>query len=248
MERLRRVGSWGMFRRQHSDGPSSAVSSVDSVIDFIANGNETRAGNTYHRVDSVSAGGYTMVTYVATNIQNFPDSSSVSGQILAVRAYLHQSVSDGGVKISSWSGVDDNFALALNDFASASGVDTSSSGIPAHTRPIAVNAGGLAYTSTMGALDPNGGFTSLGVPAGFTSVGRGSDNQILEDGAFAVQANAGTVDPTWTWVYGPPARPWLVTTFSLNAAPPAAAAAAAATAATAAAAAEQSADGGRRTG
>src|SRR6266487_6529074 len=87
-------------------------SSVDSVIDFIANGNETRAGNTYNRVDSVSAGGYTMVTYVATNIQNFPDSSSVSGQILAVRAYLHQPVSDGGIKISSWGGVEDNFALA----------------------------------------------------------------------------------------------------------------------------------------
>ncbi len=195
-------------------------SSVDSVIDFVASTPNTRVGNTYHRVDSVSAGGYTMVTYVATNIQNFPDSSSTSGQILAVRAYLHQPVSDGGVKISSWGGVEDNFALALNDDASASGVDTSSTGIAAHTRPIAVNAGGLAYTATMGALDPNGGYTGLGDPSGFTSVGRGSDNQILEDGAFALEANAGTVDPTWTWVYGPPARPWLVTTFSLNAAPP----------------------------
>jgi len=193
-------------------------SSVDSVIDFVASTPNTRVGNTYHRVDSVSAGGYTMVTYVATNIQNFPDSSSTSGQILAVRAYLHQPVSDGGVKISSWGGVEDNFALALNDDASASGVDTSSTGIAAHTRPIAVNAGGLAYTATMGALDPNGGYTGLGDPSGFTSVGRGSDNQILEDGAFALEANAGTVDPTWTWVYGPPARPWLVTTFSLNAA------------------------------
>jgi len=193
-------------------------SSVDSVIDFIADANNTRPGNIYHRVDSVSAGGYTMVTYVATNIQNFPDSSSVSGQILAVRAYLHQPVSDGGIKISAWSGVDDNFSLALNDHATASGIDTGSS-IPAHTRPIAVNAGGLAYTATMGALDSTG-FTGLGVPSGFTSVGRGSDNRILEDGAFALQASAGTVDPQWTWVYGPPARPWLVTTFSLNAAPP----------------------------
>src|SRR6266496_2940664 len=113
-------------------------SSVDSVIDFIADANNTRAGNIYHRVDSVSAGGSTMVTYVATNIQNFPDSSSVSGQILAVRAYLHQPVSDGGIKISAWSGVEDNFSLALNDHAAASGIDTGS--IPAHTRPIAVNA------------------------------------------------------------------------------------------------------------
>jgi hypothetical protein len=216
---------------RHGDAVIATVfwigsSSIDSLIDFIADGNDTRARNIYHRVDSVSAGGYTMVTYVATNIQNFPDSSSVSGQILAVRAYMHQAVVDGGIKISAWSGVEDDFAIALRDVAHASGIDTGAN-IPAHTRPIAVNAGGMVYTATMGALDSMGqAFTGLGAPGApfgpMRCIGgppcRGSDRYILEDAEYAVLASAGTVDPTWTWMYAPPARPWLVTTLSLNAA------------------------------
>jgi PKD repeat protein len=188
---------------------------VDSVIDFIADLNNTRAGNQYHLVEYVTTGGYSMATYIATNIQNFPDTSSVSGQILAVRAYLRDSVADGGVTISAWTGVEDNFAVALGDHHSAMGSDTGS--IPAHTAPIAVNAGALAFTVTMGAVHPTG-FTGLVLPDGFTSTGRGSDTRILEDAAYAVQANPGTIDPQWTWLYGAPARPWLVTTLALNAA------------------------------
>ncbi len=190
---------------------------VDSVIDFIADANNTRAGNPYHLIGYVTAGGYSMATYVATNIQNFPDSSSVSGRTLAVRAYLSQSVTDGGVTISSWSGVEDNFALALGDNHVASGSDTGS--ITAHTAPIAVNAGALAFTVTMGELDSTA-YTGLSLPPGFTSIGRGSDRFILEDAASQVQASAGTIDPQWNWAYAPPARPWLVMTFALNAAQP----------------------------
>src|SRR5206468_6284393 len=94
-----------------------------------------------------------------------------------------------------------------------------------------VNAGGIVYTATMGALDTTGGgaFTGVGEPgAPFSQLrcvgggpcGKGSDRYILEDAEYAVLASAGTVDPTWTWMYAPPARPWLVTTFSLNVAPP----------------------------
>ena len=199
---------------------------VDSVVDFVASTPNTRVGNTYHAIDYVTAGGYSMATYVATNIQNFPDSSSVSGQILAVRAYMRDSVVDGGIKISAWRGVEDNFALALRDVAHASGTGTGAS-IPAHTRPIAVNAGGIVYTGTMGALDTTGAFTGLdapGTPFGpMQCVGgavciRGSDRFILENAVTAVFASATTVDPIWNWVYDPPARPWLVTTLSLNAA------------------------------
>src|SRR6266480_4215419 len=203
---------------------------VDSVVDFVASTPNTRVGNSYHLIDYVTAGGYSMATFVATNIQNFPDSSSVSGQILAVRAYMHQRVVDGGIKISAWSGIEDNFAAALFDHATASGVDTGSN-IPAHTRPIAVNAGGIVYTATMGALDTTGGqgFTGVGGPGtpfnqlrcvGGIDCGPGSDKYILEEAEYAVLASAGTVDPTWTWMYTAPARPWLVTTFSLNVAPP----------------------------
>src|SRR5437773_904055 len=201
---------------------------VDSVVDFVASTPNTRVGNTYHLIDYVTAGGYSMATFVATNIQNFPDSSSVSGQILAVRAYMHQRVVDGGIKISAWHGVEDNFAVALRDVAHASGTDVGAN-IPAHSRPIAVNAGGLVYTATMGALDTTGGegFTGVGEPGAPFSplqcVGgilcpRGSDRYIVENAEYAVLASAGTVDPTWTWMYGDPTRPWLVVTFSLNAA------------------------------
>ena len=204
---------------------------VDSVVDFVASTPNTRVGNTYHPIDYVTAGGYSMATFVATNIQNFPDSSSVSGQILAVRAFMHQRVVDGGIKISAWSGIEDNFAAGLRDVAHASGADTGGN-IPAHTRPIAVNAGGIVYTATMGALDTTGAMLFTGVSApgtpfgrlhcvGGFDCGRSSDKYILEDAEYAVLASAGTVDPQWTWMYGgTAARPWLVTTFSLNAAPP----------------------------
>jgi len=193
-------------------------SSVDSVVDFVASTPNTRVGNTYHLIDYVTTGGYSMATYVATNIQNFPDTSSVSGQILAVRAYLSQSVSDGGIAISAWTGVEDNFAVALGpDHFTATGSDTGF--FAAHTAPIRVNAGAVAVTVTMGAVDTTK-YTGVSQPSGFARVGpgRGSDKFILEDAGYQVQASAGTVDPQWTWGYEPPARPWLVSTFSLNAA------------------------------
>ncbi|HEY6092974.1 MAG TPA: hypothetical protein VIV83_13350, partial [Gemmatimonadales bacterium] len=197
---------------------------VDSVIDFIADANNTRAGNTYHLVEYVTRNGYSMATYVATNVQNFPDSSTTSGQILAVRAYLHQPVADGGIEISAWSGVENDFTLALGAHNSASGVDTGGN-IVAHAAPIAVNAGALAFTVTMGAMDTVGGaFTGVFLPSGFSAVavpgdnGRGSDRYMVNQAGYAVQASAGTVDPQWTWQYAPPARPWLVSTFALNAA------------------------------
>ena len=189
---------------------------VDSLVDFVASTPNTRVGNPYHLIEYVTAGGYSMATYVATNIQNFPDTSSVSGQILAVRAYLSQSVSDGGIAISAWSGVEDSFAVALGpDHYSATGSDTGF--FAAHTAPIRVNAGAVAFTVTMGDVDTTK-YTGVSQPSGFARVGPGygSDKFILEDAAYAVQASAGTVDPQWTWGYAPPARPWLVSTFSLN--------------------------------
>src|SRR5207247_11406702 len=72
---------------------------VDSVVDFVASTPNTRVGNTYHPIDYVTAGGYSMATFVATNIQNFPDSSSASGQMLAVPAFMHQPVGGGWIQI-----------------------------------------------------------------------------------------------------------------------------------------------------
>src|SRR6266478_5226797 len=69
---------------------------IDSVVDVLTTTPYTRVGNQYHLVEYVTAGGYSMATYVATNVQNFPDTSSTPGQTLAVRAYLGAPVTDGG--------------------------------------------------------------------------------------------------------------------------------------------------------
>src|SRR6266511_977740 len=65
---------------------------IDSVIDFIADLPNTRAGNPFHLVEYVTAGNRSMATYIATNVRNFPSRSAISGQIYAVRAYLRDSV------------------------------------------------------------------------------------------------------------------------------------------------------------
>ncbi|HXO86285.1 MAG TPA: hypothetical protein VN803_12255, partial [Gemmatimonadales bacterium] len=86
---------------------------IDSVVDVITTNPYTRVGNTYRLVEYIQAGGRSMATYVATNVQGFVDASTDPGQILAVAAYLSQSVSDGGLTLSAFTGVDDNFTAAL---------------------------------------------------------------------------------------------------------------------------------------
>ncbi|HEV2672030.1 MAG TPA: hypothetical protein VGU74_13130, partial [Gemmatimonadales bacterium] len=124
---------------------------IDSVDDVLTDAQYTRVGNKYNLVDYVTAGGYSMATYLATNVQNFPDPNDPSnGVVLAVRALLSQYPTDGGVTISSWTGVYDTFAGALADHAFASGSDTTVT--TAHTRPITADSGAMVYTVTMGGL------------------------------------------------------------------------------------------------
>jgi hypothetical protein len=187
---------------------------IDSVTDVLTNPQFTPVGNKYTLVEYITAGGYSMATYVATNVQNFPDPNTDPGQgdILAVRAHLSQSVSDGGITISSWTGVEDNFAHALSGHLSAAGSDSNT--VTAHAGAITADAGAIVYSVTMG------GLAGLDRPAGFSDVLGGSDDFFKEDVVYSVSAVAGNVDPQWTWFYGPPAKPWLVTTLALRKAPP----------------------------
>src|SRR3954463_3353531 len=151
-----------------------------------------------------------MATFIATNVQNFPDPNTDPGQrdILAVAAYLSQPVSDGGVTLSSWTGLEDNFTAALGSHSSKTGSGTEP--MYAHADPISVNAGALVYTVTMS------GLWGLDGPQGFTSTGQtGSDGSIKQSAAFAVQSSAGTVDPQWGWFFGAQDT-WLVSTLALN--------------------------------
>jgi len=188
---------------------------IDSVVDVLTTTPYTPVGNQYHLVEYVTSGGYSMATYVATNVQNFPDPNTDPGEsdILAVAAYLSQSVTDGGVSISAWTGVEDNFTVALGNHRSSSG---SGSGITtAQAGSIAVDADALVFTVTS-----SGTFGGLEPPQNYTSIGQGSDNLIKNDQAYAVQASAGSVNPGWTWFFDNQTRPWLATTFALKRAPP----------------------------
>src|SRR5439155_13237473 len=121
---------------------------IDSVDDVLTTSPYTRVGNTYTLVEYVTAGGISMATYVATNVQNFPYPNTDDAHVLAVRANLRSSVTDGGVLISAWSGVAGVTTQALGAHRSASG---SGSSYPTTADPgaIAVNAGALAYAITM---------------------------------------------------------------------------------------------------
>src|SRR6266550_8107995 len=97
---------------------------IDSVTDQLANGSPVR--NTYRLVEYVQAGGVSMATYVATNVQNFPDPNPPNEQVLAVRANLSQPITSGGVLLSAFTGVDPDFTRAFTGTkSSASGSGSS---------------------------------------------------------------------------------------------------------------------------
>jgi hypothetical protein len=181
---------------------------ITSVWDHLTDVNKTPAGNTYTLVEYVTSGGISMATYVATNVQNFPDATTNSGQILAVEADLSAPVTDGGVVITAWSGVNSMTTLALGAHHSA--VGSSSAPTTADPGPLAVNAGALAYAVTMGNL------ANLGRPGPpFIDIGTGSDQSINEDAEYALPTSTGSVDPQWTWYFTSPSS-WLATVVALN--------------------------------
>jgi len=183
---------------------------IDSVVDVLADANFTPVGNQYHQVEYVTAGGMSMATYVATNVHSFRDSDSTPGRILAVRAHLAEPVPDGGVTISAWTGVEDNFALALGAHRSASDFDHGVSA--ARAGSVTVGAGAVAYTVTMSGL-----FGLQGPQSdGYTVLGAGSDDFVKQDAAYAVFPSGGTTDPRWTWFYGGEGGTWLATSLVLN--------------------------------
>lgn len=184
---------------------------IDSVTDVLTSSPYTPVGNTYHLVEYVTSGGVSMATYVATNAQNFPDAGTASDQILAVRANLSQSVTDGGLALSSWSGAYPTYAQALAAHSSASGAGVSVATADPGALPVA--AGTLAYGVTMAS-----GAVGLDRPLGFTSLGTGSDASIVDDPEYAVAASAGSLDPQWIWHFGSQGT-WLATGLALNEAP-----------------------------
>src|SRR5256885_13614698 len=172
---------------------------VDSVTDHLVDANFTKVGNTYQLVEYVTAGGISMATFVATGVQNIPPANSDGTNVLAIEVALHDSVSDGGIMMSAYSGVEDVFTTALGAHSSASG--SASAPVPAHPGSLTTTTpGALVYRVTMsrppGGFDPPPGYNADLAMNGL------SDATIKADGRYAVQANPTPTDPTWTGFYG----------------------------------------------
>jgi hypothetical protein len=190
---------------------------IDSVTDVLTSVPYTPVGNKYTLVEFVSNGTISMATYVATNVQNFPDAGTNSSQILAVKADLHVPVTDAGVLLSAWTGVASASTLAIGEHRSGSGTGTAAalSG-PSIADPgaISLNAGALAYGLTL-ASPPS----VLEGPPGWTDIAVQSDLVMKNDGEYdaryTISPTGGTTHPTWNW-YFTGAGSWLASVLALN--------------------------------
>ena len=195
-------------------GPSG----VPTVTDYLTTIPNTPVGNTYQLVEYVTQGGVSMATFVATNVQHFPDAWSQPGgdSILAVRGTFDAPVPDGGLLISAWTGVNSVSAQAVGAHRSNGG--TAFGSMIDGPGAIPVDAGALAYAVTM-----SNGWGSRTGPTGFTSLMGMSDLLVNSDGEydaeFAVQGTAGSVNPQWTWSFTVPGS-WVASVLALNPAPP----------------------------
>ena len=191
-------------------GPATIV----SVTDFMTNSQRTPVGNTFHLVQSVSRGGVSMATYVATNIQGFAEPNPDPSVVYAVQARLSQTPPDGGLLLSAYSGVDPTFANALAGSQSTSGVGTGIT--PVDPGALTVSAGTLVYAVSMS----NGLFGSDKPLAPFADIGGGmGDPFMVADGVYAVAAGAGSLHPRWTYYFDGGQYAWLTTILALNPAP-----------------------------
>src|SRR5438552_1898912 len=185
---------------------------IDSVTDVVNDANFTRVGNTYQLVQFVHSGNMSMATYVATNIQNFPDTNQTPR--LAVRANLRETINDGGLQLSAWSGVASDLLGAIGASSSNSG---SGSTVVADPGPINVGAGALAYGVSLVSIAPPSGLTDAAPPdtTQWTRLNVLSDTAFLEESNYLVSASARSVDPQWQRSFSQPST-WLATVLALN--------------------------------
>ena len=179
---------------------------ITNVTDHLEDG--TPVGNTYTLVDYVTSGGWSMATYVATNVGNFPDPAPNGDKQLAVHAIFSDDITDAGEMISAYNGVSPVLSSALGAHRIASG--TGSTTTIADPGAISVGAGALAY-----------GFTFASAPAdladapGFLPITAVWNSTDKIEGQYAVASAAGSEDPQWTWSFQNPTT-WFASVMALN--------------------------------
>jgi len=191
---------------------------VDSVTDVLTSTPFKPVGNKYELVDFVNDGTISMATYLATNVQNFPDAGTADDQILAVRASLKVPVTNGGIAITAWIGVAGTMSQALGEHRFASGTASLlTSPTIADPGAISLNPGALAYGVSL--VSPPAGVEG---PSGWTLIGTGGDlvlkNDDEYDGRFTLSPTGGVTDPQWSWFFTGPGV-WLASVLALNPAP-----------------------------
>ena len=193
-------------------GPNTITTVTDHLCDTAMqpSGYEgTPVGNTYTLVESASAGGISMATYVATNVQNYPDPNPTPQTALCVHAIFAQPVTDGGVLLSAWSGVSSAAMQALGAHRSASGLGTTTPTI-ADPGSVSMGAGSLAYGVSM-----SNALVGADAPAEFTTLAVQSDNAFIDEANYLVSGSARSVEPQWGWYFTQPST-WLASVVILN--------------------------------
>lgn len=193
-------------------GPNTITTVTDHLCDTAMqpSGYEgTPVGNTYTLVESASAGGISMATYVATNVQNYPDPNPTPQTALCVHAIFAQPVTDGGVLLSAWSGVSSAAMQALGAHRSASGLGTTTPTI-ADPGLVSMGAGSLAYGVSM-----SNALVGADAPAEFTTLAVQSDNAFIDEANYLVSGSARSVEPQWGWYFTQPST-WLASVVILN--------------------------------
>jgi len=185
-----------------------STNTIINVTDHFCDVNSTPVGNTYSLVDYVTEGGYSMATYVATNVQGFIDADTVEDQRLCVHAILSDQVTEGGVMISAYRGVNPVLAWALGAHHAATGSGTTTTVGDAGTIPLGVGA--VAYGVTL-----SDGVVGTDPPPGFTNITDVSDATIKADGEYEVLPSGGSADARWTWFFTS-LHSWLAGTLALN--------------------------------
>jgi hypothetical protein len=184
------------------------TNTIMHVMDHFCDVNSTPIGNTYALVDYVTGGGYSMATYVATNVQGFSDTATTVDQMVCVHAILSDSVTEGGMILSAYRGVNPVLAWALGAHHAATGSGATVVVGDAGTIPVGVGA--LAYGVTM-----SNGVVGTDPPPGFTNIDEVSDTALKADGEYEVLPGGGSADARWNW-YFTSQHTWLAGTLALN--------------------------------